>query len=622
MGEKVTQADKGHMKRSLGVGDLFAIGYGDLGSSIYYALGITAMYALGATPIALLIAGLVFVCTALTYAEMSSVMQEAGGSASFSRKTFNDLISFIAGWALLLDYIVTIAVSAYSVGPYLSYFFPALKLVSVKISFSIIIIFLMLILNIRGNKQSTRFSLILTMLTIVTQLVIVGIGIFTIVSLPEFIHHLVINGADKMWSPTWEQFLYGVVMAMVAYTGIESMAQLSAEAINPKKTVPKAIMLAMGLLLVVYAGVAVTALSAITPQELSTTYQEDPIAGIVSVLPIGKAVLGPWVGLLAAVILIVASNAGLIGASRLSFNMGEYFQLPKTFYNLHHKFKTPYVSLIFFGILASLVIVWSEGSLNALAELYSFGAMLAFFCAHCSLIFHRIRFPDVHRPFRAPLNIRIMGKDLSITAIIGALMTLAVWLLVIITKPNGRNFGMIWIVVGLAMYFMYRRHHKLSATGQISLEKIKVPKYKELSVQKILILTRGNLVPDTLVIGCNLAKKFGAEITLLHITEMPYVLPMNVSKMQQEVYAEEVLKKAQVFGMEKNVKMNVRMIRSRSITRTVCDLVEEEGFDLVILGSRTAQSVGPVSAKILSSVKCRVWVCRPGRTDGIEDKRV
>ena len=123
----IPQIDKGTLKRVLGVFDLFAIGYGDLGSSIYYALGVTALFALGATPIAMILAGIVFICTALSYAEMSAAFHESGGSASYARHAFNDLVSFIAGWGLLLDYIVTIAISAFTVGPYLMTFFPALK---------------------------------------------------------------------------------------------------------------------------------------------------------------------------------------------------------------------------------------------------------------------------------------------------------------------------------------------------------------------------------------------------------------------------------------------------------------------------------------------------------------
>ncbi|MBI4436510.1 MAG: APC family permease, partial [Candidatus Omnitrophica bacterium] len=114
---KVPTLDRGSLHRVIGVRELFAIGYSDVGSSIYYALGITTLYALGAAPLALAIAGVVFFCTVLTYAECASALPEAGGSASFARHGFNDLISFIAGWALLLDYIVTIAISAYTIGP-------------------------------------------------------------------------------------------------------------------------------------------------------------------------------------------------------------------------------------------------------------------------------------------------------------------------------------------------------------------------------------------------------------------------------------------------------------------------------------------------------------------------
>ena len=361
---KITQIDRGKMKRVLGVFDLFSVGYGDLGSSIYYALGITAMYSLGATPIALLLAGVVFVCTALTYAEMSSVMSDSGGSASYSRKAFNDLISFIAGWGLLLDYIVTIAISSYAVAPYLSYFIPDLKVVWVKLSFTVVLITGLMYLNIRGSKHSTRLSIVLTSLTVVTQISIIVIGSIALVHLPELFSKMVIGGPNKLWSPSWTEFWHGVAMAMVAYTGIESMAQLSSEAKEPSKTVPRAIMLAMGTLLIVYIGISVVAISALTPEALSTTYLEDPISGIVQALPFGGKWLGPWVGLLGAVILMVAANAGLMGASRLSFNMGEYFQLPRIFYNLHKKHKTPYVSLMIFALFAVLIVIWSRGKMS------------------------------------------------------------------------------------------------------------------------------------------------------------------------------------------------------------------------------------------------------------------
>jgi APA family basic amino acid/polyamine antiporter len=612
MGKKIAQIDKGQMRRVLGVFDLFAVGYGDLGSSIYYALGITAMYSLGATPLALLMAGLVFVCTALTYAEMSSVIPESGGSASFSRKAFNDLISFVAGWGLMLDYIVTIAISAFSVAPYLGFFFPVLKEVIPQIAFTIFIILAMLVLNIKGNKHSTRFSMVLTLLTVFTQAIIVVIGAATIVNLPEFIRHLKINRGDLLWSPTWSQFWHGVAMAMVAYTGIESMSQLSSEAINPKKTVPRAIVLAMGTLLIMYLGISTIALSAVTPQVLSTTYLMDPIAGIVKALPIGGAFLGPWVGLLAAVILIVAANAGLIGASRLSFNMGEYFQLPRRFYGLHSRYKTPYVSLVVFAVLSSLIVISSRGRLDFLADLYNFGAMLAFFSSHISLISHRIRFPKIKRPFKSPLNIPIgRGRSIPVTAILGALTTLSVWVLVVITKPQGRYLGLAWIIFGLAMYFRHRKQFNLSPTGSVEVKRVIVKDFKEVSIKKILLPTRGHLATDTIVIGCNLAKLYDAELTIIHVVEIPYMLPIDAPVLEKEAYSEAVLNRAQAIAIEKHVNVQVKMVRARSVVKAILDLVEKEGTDLLVLGSKHQSALGSLTEKLLEKVPCRVWICCP-----------
>src|SRR4051794_37615402 len=101
---------------------MFATAYGNVGSSIYYALGVTAIYALGLTPLTFAISGLIFAFTAATYAEATARFPEAGGSASFSRRAFNELVSFFAAWAQMLNYTVTIAISSYSVPPYLSVF--------------------------------------------------------------------------------------------------------------------------------------------------------------------------------------------------------------------------------------------------------------------------------------------------------------------------------------------------------------------------------------------------------------------------------------------------------------------------------------------------------------------
>ncbi len=612
---RITNIDKGSMKKILGVGDLFAVGYGDLGSSIYYALGITALFALGATPIALALAGLVFACTALTYAEMSSMMKDSGGSATYSRHAFNDLISFIAGWGLLLDYIVTIAISSYSVAPYLAYFFKALNVNNTKIIFAVLVVASLFVINFFGTKHSTRISWFLTMLTVVTQVTIVIIGSVYLVKLPELFKHMRI-GVDSSWSPTWPQFFKGVAMAMVAYTGIESMAQLSSEAKNPAKTVPRAIMYAMGTLLFVYLGISVVSLAAISPQELSTKYLEDPIAGIVSVLPFGGQALGAWVGLLAAVILFVAANAGLIGASRLCFNMGENYQIPRFVYKLHKKHKTPYVALGIFACLAGLIIFWSRGKLAFLADLYNFGAMLAFFSAHLSLLMLRIRQKDAVRPFRVPFNIKIRGYSFPISAILGCVVTLAVWILVVVTKPDGRWLGLAWIGLGLVMYFTYRRKHKIAPAGKLQIEKIKIPDFKTLSIRKILVPTRGGTETETVQIACEIAKAHGADVTAINIIEVPFSMPLDLPLSQRSGIADSILKRADAISREYHIKMELKVMQSRSIDKSISEMLRNEEFDLLVLGAQlpthggsVVKGFGALTEKILRDAPCRVWVC-------------
>ncbi len=611
--EKITRIHKGSMKRVLRVSDLFAVGYGDLGSSIYYALGITAVFALGATPIALILAGFVFACTALTYAEMSSMMKEAGGSATFTRKAFNDLISFIAGWGLLLDFIVTIAISAYSVAPYLSFFFPLLKGTPAKIIFTIVLIFSLFLLNIRGSKHSTRLSWVLTILTLGTQFLILVIGIVWLTNFPAFFEHLRINISNSSWSPTWPQFWKGTAMAMVAYTGIESMAQLGSEAKRPAQTVPRAMMYAMGTLIVMYIGMSMVALSAMTPQELTGKYLEDPIAGIVAALPFGGEILAPWVGVLGAIILFVAANAGLMGASRLAFNMGENYQLPKLFYYLHKKYKTPVVSLLVFGVLAAIIVIFSQGQLTFLADLYNFGAMLAFFSAHISLIMMRIKFPNLARPFRIPLNLSFKKFAIPTSALIGAIVTLSVWILIIITKPEGRYLGLLWLALGLAMYLGYRRKENLKPSGQLEIEKIKIPEFKGFTIRRILVPTRGGIETESVQIACEIAKIHKAEVKAIHVLEIPFTLPLDTSLYHRTMVAETILKRAEAIGREFGVGMDVELIRARSISKAIVEIAENAPFDLIVIGATTSRNgsvvIGSLLQDVLTHASSRVWIC-------------
>ncbi len=615
--ETIVHLEKKALKRRLGIFDLFAVGYGDLGSSIYYALGVTALYALGATPIALGLAGIVFICTCLSYAEMSSAFPESGGAAAYARYAFNDLVSFIAGWGLLLDYIVTIAISAFAVPAYLARFLDVfgitlLDWVGNQIVASIIVIGILFILNMRGIKESTTSSIVLTFFTIVSQVIIIAIAGFFLLNIKDVIHHLKIGAADNPFSPTWPEFWKGTAMAMVAYTGIESITQLASETKNPTKVIKGSIKITMYTLLAIYIGISIVALSAISPHDLGTKYIDDPVAGIALALPFGSSILTPWIGLIAAFIIFAASNSGLIGSSRLSYYMGQHYQIPKAFYHLHSKYQTPYIALAFFAILAIIVIVLSKGQLQFLADLYNFGAMIAFFFCHLSLIVLRVKKPDLARPYRSPLNIPFGKHKIPITAIIGVLATFSVWVLIVITKPAGRYMGVLWILFGVAMYFYHRKKKMIAPTAKITLEPIRVS-YTPLVFKTILVAMKSAKNIDIIQAACEIAKLHKAKVHVVYAIEIPLALPFDIPLAAKVKAGEHALKQAEAVGRENNIPMDFHLIRARSIKKAILDVLKEEKPDLVILGASHLEgdeSVAKSLERPLRQFSCKVWICQ------------
>lgn len=614
--KRIVHLERKSLKKAIGAWELFAIGYGDVGSSIYYALGITALYALGATPIALAIAGFVFICTALTYAEMATTFPEPGGSATFSRYAFNDLISFIAGWGLLLDYIVTIAISAFAIPPYIRHLIPFSDTIFVNTTITIGIIAFLYALNVIGVKYSGRFSLILAIITILSQLFLILTAAFFVLNLPFIISHLRIGVPNVDWSPSWGEFFKGIAMAMVAYTGIESIAQLAAEAKKPSISIPRSIKWTMFTLVFFYFFISVVGLSVISPKELGTTYIDDPIAGIAIQLPFGGVWLSRWFGLIAAMILLIASNAGLIGASRLTFSMGEYYQVPRFFYRMHSRFRTPYISLAVFAFFAAIIVVWSRGKVLFLADLYNFGAQIAFFFAHLSLIVLRLKKPTLQKPFRAPFNIPL-GKNRSVplTAIIGALATLIVWIIVVVTKPSGRNLGFTWLGIGIVMYLFYRKKRHIAPMGQLKIETIKIPEYHPMHIKHILVTARllGNT--EALQTACQLAKSFGAKLSAVYVIEIPESLPMHAPMQRREKSGEAALKRAEAIAREYHLEIDLKLIRARTTQGAILDLIMRGDYDMVIVSSRkdelrNKEHFALEMEKLLKTAPCRVLFCK------------
>ncbi len=250
------------MERVLGTPALFATAYGNVGSSIYYALGLTAVYALGLTPLVFVVAGIVFAATAATYAEGTARFPEAGGSASFSRHAFDELVSFTAGWAQMLVYVVTVAVSAFFVPHYLSIFWEPLRTNPWDIVGGVIVIVVLVALNVVGVQEAAKLSISLAVVDFATQVLLVIVG-FALVFSPEMLVENVHWGV----APTWSNLAIAIPVAMLAYTGVETVSNLAEEARDPVRTVPNSYKLVAGAVFAIYFTLPLVALSALAGRD-------------------------------------------------------------------------------------------------------------------------------------------------------------------------------------------------------------------------------------------------------------------------------------------------------------------------------------------------------------------
>ena len=469
------------LPRTLGPGALFAACYGNVGSSIYYALGVTAAFALGLTPVALILAGFIFVTTALNYAEGTAALPHAGGSSSFARRAFNQPIGFIVGWVQLLNYTATASISAYFAigylgvfGKYVPLFYTLRHNDAAHVAATAALIGVLIVVNVIGIQESSALNLVLAFTDLITQFVLVILGLILLLNIETVIHNVRLGVA-----PTWGSFVASISIAMVTYTGIETISNLSEEAKNPGRNVPLATYWVIVAVLFVSAflptiGMSVfpVTLDPATHQyttALATQYKDDPVAGIVRGFSVVSEQLAfwseIWVGILAFTILVIATNAGLIGISRLSYSLAGVDMLPKRFAQLHPKFKTPYISIIVFGIVAAVLvlpgIVVHSAEIDLMSAVYSLAATFAFCSAHLSVM--RLRFiePALHRPYRMPWNIKFGRDSIPVLSIVGALFIGTVFTQLVFQNISNSTFIFLgWLVLGALTYVAYRRYRR------------------------------------------------------------------------------------------------------------------------------------------------------------------
>jgi basic amino acid/polyamine antiporter, APA family len=605
-----------------GTGALFSAAYGNVGSSIYYALGVTAAFALGLTPLAFIITGLIFMCTAATYAEATVMYPEAGGSSSFARHAFNEFVSFVAAWGQMLNYIITVSISAFFVPHYLAVFWEPLGAGPWDVVGGIVLIAMLAALNIKGTQESTRLNIVLAVADLATQVILVVIG-FALV----FSGDVLVSNIELGVAPTWSDFALGVAVGMIAYTGIETISNMAGEARNAAKTVPQGVGLTVLAVFGLYALLPLIALSAMPvtesggefTTELGTTFADDPVLGIVENLGLGAAmteVMRVYVGILAAVILVIATNAALIGVSRLTYSMGQYRQLPEGLRQIHPHFRTPYVAIAVFSIVAAITLI--PGETELLATLYSFGAMLSFTIAHVAVIQLRRRAPEVERKWRPRGSVNAFGFELPLTALFGGLGTFTAWIVVMALNPRTLVIGAGWMVAGIAIYLAYRRYQRLPVSQTVKVDLLEPLGVEEIEYRSVLVPfdDAEPFSEESVATAVRLAAKRRRGIHVVAVLTVPRHLPLDAPLEEQERAARSKIEQAKLIGGTR-VTGHVHRVRPDQAGHSIADEARELEASALVMGLRYRGGV-PVYTKTLETVlaerPCRVLViAEPGR---------
>lgn len=452
---------KNKLKKELGLLGSFSMGFADVGADIFLALGLIAAYAHGVMPLALLAAAIVYICSGLSYAELSAAMPVSGGSSHFGRMAFGNKTSFLAGWGLMLDYTICIALFAVASAGYLSYFIPGVREVFSLVS--VFLIFILMFVNLLGIRESSLVNSFLTVVAIIIIIALLLVGFGTTFSFEKFVSGIKPIDVD----PGIENFLYSITIAMVAFVGIESISQGAEETKDPGKTLPKATFLSIFFVVFFALVLSTMVLGIVTPQTLADN-MDNPLIPVTKMFPFSE-IITPIIAFAGFIICFVSANTGIIGASRVVYSMSQAGLVSRRISWIHPIYRTPWWTVVIFSLIAMVLAFF--GDMVFLGELYAFGALTAYTVTNLSLIQLRFKEPKMERPFKVPLNIKIKGRDVPIITIIGSIGCISIFMLVALLHEEGRNFAFVWFVAGFIYYYLYRRYRaKIDARTYIPIQ--------------------------------------------------------------------------------------------------------------------------------------------------------
>jgi APA family basic amino acid/polyamine antiporter len=618
------------LSRVLGAGPIASVAFGEIGSSIYIALGVVALNALGLTPWVLLGVGLLFMLVALSYAEGTAALPETGGAATFVRRAFNDLAGFVTGWALFLDYLIVIALAALFVPHYLGTVigWDAITEEPWDVAAGIAVIVCLTVVRLFRRAQLYQAAVFIAVLAFVSHLVLIVLGSAILLSTEGFG-----SSVDLGTAPTWDALIFSLALATLAYTGLETVANLAAETREPGRTLPRSLFAGIGAVVAVSVAIAAIGISAypVHPDpagpggyasDLGTAWIHAPIVGIAEAfdgsLPAWAVdTLSVFIGITGAIILVATVSTSLSGSGRLAYSMGQRAMLPRTFGRLSPRTLIAPASLITGALIAIAILVaavFAGSEVRFLASLYSFGALIAFTAAQLAVIRLRFKERELARPFRVPGNVRIRGVHVPLAALVGAPLTFALWIAAIATHDAARIAGPAWLAAGAILYITVRRSEHQRLLEHVEPVKADLVPEPEGVYESILVPVKlGPIGEEVLATAIRLAEEHGCAVHALHVIRVPLDLPIDAELLEQEEQAEASLADAKLLASEHGVAVEGEIVRARAIGEAIVERASENGVDLILMGSaprwrRQSRFFSPTVDYVLRKASCEVMV--------------
>jgi APA family basic amino acid/polyamine antiporter len=627
--------------RAVGTPAIFAISVGAIGASIYITLGLVADEALGLTPLAYLAAGLFFVVTMLTYVEGNSLHPERGGASTFARYAFDELWSFIAGWGIVLDYLIVMALCAFAVPDYLSAVWEPTGDVGTEHAIAAAIIVWAVVVNIRGlSADQLGWGLRLGVVNVLLLVVVMIVGVATV-----WEWGAISESVELGESPQWDDFGFAAVVAGLALTGLEAASGVAGEIRPNRRQMSRVIGVSAGTAFLVLFGVSIVALMALpvvdgaTP--LGESFHEAPLLGVVGQYEPGWLADGLEYALAAigGLVLVQATTGNMMGVSRLTYSLATNRQIPSAVGRLHKQRSTPWVAITICGFLAFGLVLTSD--LDFLAGIFAFGATLAFAIAHASIIRLRFREATARRPYRMPLSVNVGSGSIPIPALLGLVMSLAAWVSVIVLHEGARYVGGGWLVAGLLLYVIYRRGQDKPLRKRFTIPATALQETTEIEYGSILVPVFGGQLDDDIVgtagrLAADEAREGegGTVIEAIFVLEIPMSLPIDARIPDEQIaVAKRALRRAKEVGEEyEGVEVAPATARARSIGAGIVEEAKRRGVEAIVLaaeeptrmrggallggrGGPRDRYVGEMTRYVVEKAPCRVILTAPPATD-------